>query len=250
MLYWLILCSRWISLVPLLVWLFNYEKYNKVQKLLGLQLGLAIVIESLSSYLARRDNNNMPIYHLYVVFEMIIFSIVFRALLNDIIRRRTMIIITSLFSALAILNCCYLQPIDKLPTFTRALESLVIVSFSLVGFYKLFTEMKVRSLEKNFEFWIYSGTLLYFSGNLFLFILSNTILVDNSEKHKLVWTIVHSSFNIILYLSLAIALWYGSGGGHKRLFYPFRRYSRDVPSGHRDHSLRGDLPEETDPPSA
>lgn len=246
----LIFCSRWVVLIPLTIWLFNYKKYSKIQKFLGFQFGLAIVTESVSLYLARSVNNNMLLYHPYVVFELIIFSVLFRFLLAETIKGRVIYITAAVFTLLAILNGYYIQPLSKLPTNTRTLESLILLAYALAGFYKLFMEMKMKHIEKSFEFWVYSGVLIYFSGNLFLFILSNTILKNNPNLHRQVWIVLHSSFNIILYLSLAIALWHGANTGRKHLLYSFRRHRGNVPPRSGHHSLCGDLPEKADPPPA
>lgn len=57
--------------------------------------------------------------------------------------------------------------------------------------------------------WINFGVLIYYSGNLFLFMLNNYFSTDASGYHKSAWSI-HNLLNVIKNIFFLIAIWQNS----------------------------------------
>lgn len=246
----LVLCARWIPWLPLLIYLWKYRALNKPLKVLGFQLVLAVVMEQVSYYYAKRYDTNTPLQHLYVVLELFSITVLYYYLMKGRLIRRAIWIVSSTAFVFSIFNSLFIQLLSVSNTYAQSVSSLVFIGYALTGFYIIFTQMKIQRLAASFEFWIHTGVLMYFSCNLFLFISSNTILKLSTKTHYMVWGSIHAVFDVFLYLSLAIALWYGTGTERKHLLYSFRRHRGNVPPGNGDHSIRSDLPEEIDPPPA
>jgi hypothetical protein len=88
----------------------------------------------------------------------------------------------------------------------RLIESVLILGFVIAYFYKVFAETAIVHLEYEPLFWFSSGLFIYFSGNTFIFILSNSLLSYSTHLNYQAW-IIHAMLNIALYVFYSIALW-------------------------------------------
>jgi hypothetical protein len=86
-----------------------------------------------------------------------------------------------------------------------AITSLVIITLSIIFFYKLLNELKVVNIHRLPILWISFAALFYYSGNLFIF-LSRTYLESVPDSYKVIWT-AHNILNITKNILFAIALW-------------------------------------------
>jgi hypothetical protein len=68
----------------------------------------------------------------------------------------------------------------------------------------LLLQNEVMFLDRHPLFWLNSGVLLYFAGNLFVFMLQHAIA--GSAQKGYVYGIVHSGINILANLLFGIAL--------------------------------------------
>jgi hypothetical protein len=111
-----------------------------------------------------------------------------------------------IFGLIDIICSQFLQPGDAFDSYASAIEGLFMLSFSLCYFYKVFAEAVIVKLEKEASFWIVSAILIYFAGNLFLFLCSDNTLASMQEYFLKYWSIdfiLNTIFNILL----AIGLW-------------------------------------------
>jgi hypothetical protein len=90
--------------------------------------------------------------------------------------------------------------------FQRLIESVLILGFVIAYFYKVFQETVIVRLEHEPLFWFSSGLFIYFSGNTFIFILSNYLLSYSVDLNYQAW-IIHAMLNVVLYVFYSIALW-------------------------------------------
>lgn len=197
-------------LIPFWVGVFRFRKMTKVHRALWTLIGAAVIIEILAVSWARYaiDKNNLPLYHLYIVVEFVLITRVFSLGFDGLLEKKKWMRLVGGFTGLAILNSLFLQPLDTMPNNTRTLESLLLLGFSLRYFFLVMKELKVFYLEKTFMFWVSSAILIFFSGNLLLFITSTYLLdplvVPDSTYYE-VWAI-HGILNLLLYIIYTIAL--------------------------------------------
>ncbi len=89
---------------------------------------------------------------------------------------------------------------------SSALDGLVLITVSIAFFYKLLSELKVTHIHRLPILWIAFATLLYYSGNFFVFLARN-YLEQDPKTLMFFWMWVHNSLNIIKNILFAIALW-------------------------------------------
>lgn len=114
-------------------------------------------------------------------------------------------ILLGFFVLFAVLNAIFLQKIDTFNTYARGLESIIMIALSLLTFNKILVELDTRYPTKQPVFWVNTGVLFYFSGNLVVFVLSNYI--SNNNPLLLVAWGIHAILMAILNSFIAVGLW-------------------------------------------
>lgn len=87
---------------------------------------------------------------------------------------------------------------------TFAIEAIVLNIFSILLLFNLYGLEHPPSLIRSKKFWFAVSVLVYFSGNITFYVTLNTITRLSAETGIYLW-IIHSLFNFLGYLFLAIA---------------------------------------------
>lgn len=200
------LISLLIIGVPFIMALFKFKKLNSVQRLLMYLISVIVLVEIISLFLWHKEINNLVMYHIYTVIEFIMISMIYTKVLTSLFPKYVFKILTFLFIIFAFLNVQFFQNIYTFNSNTITVSGIIIIIFSLSYFYALLQEIKYSALENNPMFWINSGFLIYFSTNLILFFINNSMFKASTEATYLVWGL-HAIINIVLTLFYTIALW-------------------------------------------
>jgi len=201
----ILLYSPLAILLPLIPVALHYKRYTRALKVLSLHLLVVAVFSAVSVLLWIMKRNNLPVLHLYTIAEFIMISWFYSIVLRRFLPAKLLTGIAVGFTLFALLNSLLLQSWYTFNTIPRSIESLLVISLSLVCYYRMLSEMKIRKMERSPIFWINTGFLFYFSGALFLFMLSNYILPLNHQLNIFIWTI-HACFSIMLYLLIFLGL--------------------------------------------
>ncbi|MFD1819454.1 hypothetical protein SAMN04515674_102151 [Pseudarcicella hirudinis] len=172
---------------------------------IGLQLFTEIFIRVLSFGFHVR--NSLPFLHIYTVLEFSLICWFYYVFLKDFIHKNIIPVLVTGFLLFAIINGVFIQTVFEFNTYPRSLESLLIVCLSLIAFYKMFQTLEYVRIDRTSVFWINSGFTLYFSGNLFLFVLGNLLLSKDQELSRMAWAI-HAGLDIFMNIFIAIGLWW------------------------------------------
>ncbi|MBQ4819895.1 hypothetical protein [Aquimarina sp. MMG016] len=148
----------------------------------------------------------MPLYHFFTAIQFLLIVHIYRTVLSKIFSKLFFIIISIGFIVFAIINTLFFQNLNTFNSNVTTLMGFLVIFFSLSYFYALLKEVKYSVLEKNPMFWINSGFLIYFSSNLILFYMNNTLFKGTAEASLTLWGL-HAIVNIVLTLFYTIALW-------------------------------------------
>jgi hypothetical protein len=88
----------------------------------------------------------------------------------------------------------------------RFAESFLVLGLVLLYFYKVIRELVIIQLEQEPMFWVSVGVLLYFSGNVFIFVSSNYVIQHSETLSLRLWNI-HGLLYMVLNSLYAVALW-------------------------------------------
>ena len=165
-------------------------------------------ISSTASYLiSRTGTNNMPELHVYVLFEFILLTLFYVNSIKEYINRKFIWVIIGGFVVLSILNALFFQEITKYPYILRAIESIVIVIFSILYFHKVMVEAKIKKLFKEPMIWINTAMLVYFSINFFFHILLPIVVMKTLNEFAREMVYFYWATNILFYMLIAIGFY-------------------------------------------
>ncbi|MEO1516185.1 MAG: hypothetical protein AAFV95_14265 [Bacteroidota bacterium] len=207
--------SAWSIFVPFILAIVFFRRFDWSQKRLAFVILLGAVADVMAMVVVKVFSiyNNLFIFHIYTLIEVILIGLIYRKVLGNVIGEKTINILLVAFSCFAVFSTIFLEPLNMFNAYTRAVESLLMIFFSVTFFYKIMKEVVIQRLEKLPLFWISVGLLIYFSASLFIFIFSNYIM----PSIKLSYTFwgIHAILNVLLNLFYIIALSVNSRGAVK-----------------------------------
>lgn len=206
---WMLDNGRYFLLFSVAVALFRFRYLHGPLRWVGYYLLLACVGEIASEITAHVLHvPNLYLLHIYTVFEFNLIALFYFAFFGYFYSRSLVPALMLTFTLLAILNSLFVQPLTGFNTYARAFESVLIIGLTLLCFYKMLNELITKRLDKHPVFWINTGFLLYFAGNLFLFVLSNALLKKpNPNLSYLPWGL-HALLMVWMHLLIGIGLWF------------------------------------------
>lgn len=87
-------------------------------------------------------------------------------------------------------------------------EAVFVFVCSFIWFQNIFKLLEVQSLRDSSVFYFISGFILYFSGTFFLFLMTNSILVNKGTNLMDYW-ILNIVFTLIMRILIIIGIWKG-----------------------------------------
>ncbi len=197
--------SPFSPIIPFGVGLIFRRKLIQPQHTLWAMVIVGGLTEIGARMMSHYYGNNLPLYHLYIIAEFSLLSLVFSQGYEGLLPAKHHRVLIVVFAALATLDIFFFQPLGSYPSHTRTLEGILLLGLALRYFYLVLKELKIPHIERSFMFWFATAILLYFSANLLLFIYSNYIVGEDSRTFLEVWAI-HAFLNILLYLLYTVAL--------------------------------------------
>jgi len=180
---------------------FKVRQYYIV--LLGFSLIASVGGDMISGLLKGIANPNYGATAYYIIIFPIISAIFYQAVGK---RYRDIFLFLSVTMVLfALINVLFIQK-EKINSYTLIAQSIIIICYSLYYFYWLLQELPTSQLQRLPMFWINSAYIIYFSGNLFLFVFTS-YLVNVLNNDLLVYWTLHNVLGIIEGTMIIVALW-------------------------------------------
>ncbi len=198
-------CSSFSILIPLLLSLNYIRTFNLSLKVLFIYILLSILVEILTGYLSINNINNLFIYYYFSFLEFVLFVIIYFHILNIYRKKMLMWCIISIFGLICLIDFLLLGGDNKMNELSRNVESVSLITLSIFYFNSLIKNSDGQNLLQQFSFWFNSSIIIYFSGSFFIFLFSNYMLDESPDTFFAIYAI-HSIFNIIFNILLAISL--------------------------------------------
>jgi hypothetical protein len=196
----------YLPLLPALVSLVKWKSMNASQRWFTLLLWLIVLISfSGELWTINFKLSNLPFYHIYILVEYLLLLQVFRLFFKGSIKERIWLLLAVGFTITWLVNVIFLEGWWAFPDYIHVLEILVLLVIISIWFGKMLMEKVIKKPERTFEFWICAGLLIYFSGNLILFIFPKFILDEGKQTFYAIWRL-NSVLNILLYIIYTVAL--------------------------------------------
>ncbi len=202
----IIATATYFIALPVAVALFKYRHLGTTMRIMAFYVFLGGIIQVSSSYLNAQRQNNLWLLHLYTPLEFVCIIWFYSKVLHGFLKGAVFVWFGLGFVVLSALNSAFLQDIGSFNTYARSLQGILVIMLCLSWCYRTLFEMKIKRLEQDPVFWVNTGFLLYFSGNVLLFAFSNYIVNINRTLNLYIWAF-HALFSILLYFFITIGLW-------------------------------------------
>lgn len=183
------------GILPLIAFVYNYKRLDRVGKIIGVFLVISAVADSLQWLFPW---NNMPIISAFIIINIFFFGVIYyKVFINAWMRRLTVIlsVIAGLIS-LYYSNDIFAEP------WANAASSIAFIILALIYFYQLLNLQEFVHIEKQGLFWFNAAVLFYFSINIFVVMLIGRIPIHERPQYLIIQNIT----NIIANLLYSIAL--------------------------------------------
>ena len=162
-------------------------------KLLLLLFCVGLLIDALGYYLYSytKFRNTLWLFHVYTLIEYSLLILVFSFMQKNIKLKRIFRLSIPVFFVLWIGAKLFCEDFSQTDSYSSSLECLLLVAASFGTLYTL-GKQYFENIFRDPQFWVGSGVLIYFSGNLLAFALSNTSL--NWSFHHSLMTIISNLF--------------------------------------------------------
>ena len=191
-------------LLALLSGIYGFKKLDKPLRVVLAMVGIGLCTEiSIWVVVKLGSRNTLPGLHFYVMAEFFFWAIFYLFQLKGFIKKKYLWSIILVFEILCVLNFIFVQKLTEYPN-TRTFEGLIISLFSILVFYRILIEERIKKLLYSSVVWINTVVLFYFSGNLFFHLVFNLMLIKNSEDLKFIISYISVGFNAIFYTGIAV----------------------------------------------
>ncbi len=141
--------------------------------------------------------NNYPVGNAYLLVQSLVFLMIYQ----DALKMRPAItyLLGGAYTVAFVANYFFVQGPYVVNSYSIVLSSVGFILFSLIYFRQLLINLPETFVHRVPMVWVNSSVLIYFSGNLFTFMLFNYLMSS-------IW-ILHNILNIIKNILLFVAVW-------------------------------------------
>jgi len=167
---------------------------------------LTVIVEAINEIHVESNINNYYIFHLFSVFEFSLISLFYYRFFNRYFKAPIIIVFIFVFFAIAYIDY-RINGFNSVDDFSISVEAIILTFYSLFLFYYILKNLLFENLLAAPVFWINAGIIIYFSGNLILFVFSSYLFETEPERYHMVWYSIHSTINILLNILFGIGFW-------------------------------------------
>jgi len=198
--------SACFTLIPLFFAFIFFKNIYTNAFYIFILVFVSALVEGLNSFYSLFGENNFFIFHFYTIIEFCLISLFYRNFFKNYIQAKVFYFFIVLFLVFAFTDY-KLNGLDSIDNLAISVESIILTLYSLYLYYFVLKNLVFDKLLDAPVFWINSGILIYFMGNLMLFVFSNYLLVGDPTIHNKLWSLIHSFFNVIYNTLIVIGFW-------------------------------------------
>lgn len=195
-----------LELFAIVAGTFFFKKIKKRFLFLYLFLIIAFITEISKpiAFYGFNVRNNLKLSHYYFPLEFLFLSLVYLNELGGIVNKKWLKGLIGVVMLYCLINPIFLQDYSQYSQ-VRSFSSIILVVFSIIYYYRVMTEAKIRKLGNEPMIWINTAVLLCFAGSLFYNVLFTIILEFSREFSKLSAS-YFTSLNIVFYVLIIIGI--------------------------------------------
>ncbi len=195
-----------ISLLPLAAALVKYRHIAGYLKPLFVLIILSAIVEITAyTFLIFHIQANL-LYLVYTYLELTLISLFYKKFFQPYFNTSVFTFVIFIFIAVSAIFYSRLS-FGRADHYSIALESFIFIFYSLFLFYFSLKNLLFENLLASPAFWINTGILFYFAGNLIIFIFSSYIAEHLNNAYSLLWSSIHTFCNILMNIFFSIGFW-------------------------------------------
>lgn len=161
------------------------------------------MIEIANLVVGYSDISNITIFHFYTNIEFSLIFIFYMLFYKQYFHLKILYFVIPAFYVVSFVDY-KLHGLNEIDSFSVTVESFVFLFISLMSFYFIIRHLIFENIVAMPFFWLNSAILIYFSGNILLFIFSKSL---NTEDYYFLYSFINSPLNIIYNFLICVAFW-------------------------------------------
>jgi len=203
--YFIAKLSTASTLIPFFLGLARFRSISSELKLLLVLTGASFACDMASLYHAKLGIGNNYIGDAYRLIEFTLLLIIYYRAFNNPKIFRVFLVLAVLYVLFFTLNVILLQQ-EKINSYTYVILAGVFVVLAVLFFYKLMKDLPTLEVYRLPMFWINVAVLVYFAGNLFLWIVSHYLVTVMNDNLRVYWSF-HNFLNIFKNILFAVGFY-------------------------------------------
>ncbi|HET9056997.1 MAG TPA: hypothetical protein VFN30_09145 [Chitinophagaceae bacterium] len=205
-LHTLIYISYFSACIPLFLTLSDVKKLKEpIIALLNILIFVAACSDLISYILIQKHQSSILVTNIYFIAQLLLLNYIFTLLLPNKKFVYTGALLFVLFTFYISLN---IQGFAEYQSWTRTTGGVILLTYSVLYYRQLLITLPAQNISQYAPFWINTAVSLYFSFNLFLFIIANYVFTNlPADAGMLVWGF-HNVNNILKNILFAVGIYY------------------------------------------
>lgn len=202
----IVLFSGFSSIIPFLAAIKNLRYLKKHLFVYFIIVLISLITELLNIILAKAGQSNLNFFRYYTIVEFLLISVFYITLFKSYFKPNLLYLIAILFLIISYLDYLF-NGLMSMDNISSAIEAIIFIIYSLFFFYYVLKNLIFENIFLEPVFWINIAVLIYFSGNLILFVFSNYMAKIEPSNYIILWGFIHTFFNVLYSVLLSIGFW-------------------------------------------
>lgn len=201
-----ILLAHISSCSPIVPLALSFKVRKPLKEIIYLRyiLGGSLLFDAVSLLMAIKGINSYPFTNLFFILQAwILFSIYKHQLATN---KKVIETFRLSFAAFFLVNYFFIQTPELLNSYSISISGVLFMSLSLYYFYNLLQKLPEVYIHRMPMVWINIAVLVYYAGNLFLFIFNNYFTEGIDGNQRYMW-MLHNILNITKNILFFVAIW-------------------------------------------
>jgi hypothetical protein len=193
LLNWFSYISIAFTIIPLIVGVICIKKIKNYLLPVFIMVVIASFVEIINFWVAIDATSNLPIFHIYTALEFSFIYLFYLFFYKQYFNFKILYLLIPLFYIVTYIDY-KINGLNDIDSFSVTVESSIFIILSLISFTFLLRNLIYENVLSIPFFWINSGILIYFSGNILLFIFGKSL---NLSDYYALFVPIHSPLNVI-----------------------------------------------------
>lgn len=157
--------------LPVVICAIRFKMFDNGTRMFAALCTLNLITESLAYYMAVKYGNNIMVYNIADIMEVVIICQYLNYLSPILRKKRRGLFITAFTAILGIINVFILQPVNQIPEYFLFFQALLTISLSILSLYPYLMPDNVQEVTKEVHFWLPVSLILSSSLTYLLFVV-------------------------------------------------------------------------------